>query len=226
MGNKVIYPQTLTEAETLEAALAGRSIARFGDGEFRLAVGGRAISQEANPKLADELRFMLARRTHALVCIPRIDGALPKDKVNGWMRYTEPRFVKLLDPRRTYGSAFITRPDSAPSIDNEKYWNRFRDCWRERDCTLVIGSQRSITTDMMAEAKSIRVVDGTYHDSYAEIDRIEQEVGEPAPPARVILCLGATATVLAERLARKGVHALDLGHAGMFIRRRERGQAA
>jgi hypothetical protein len=35
----------------------------------------------------------------------------------------------------------------------------------------------------------------------------------------VIICLGPTATVLAERLAKKGVHALDLGHIGMFMRR-------
>jgi hypothetical protein len=53
--------------------------------------------------------------------------------------------------------------------------------------------------------------------SYQCIDRIEDEVGKPSGP--VLICLGPTATVLAWRLARKGVHAIDLGHVGMFMRR-------
>jgi hypothetical protein len=53
--------------------------------------------------------------------------------------------------------------------------------------------------------------------AYAEINRIEAEImSEPAGP--VLMCLGVTATVLAARLAAKGVHALDLGHIGMFRR--------
>ena len=39
---------------------------------------------------------------------------------------------------------------------------------------------------------------------------------------RVLLCLGATATVLAFDLAAEGVHALDLGHIGMFLRKEGR----
>jgi hypothetical protein len=31
------YPRVLSEDETLDAALAGRSLARYGDGELRIA---------------------------------------------------------------------------------------------------------------------------------------------------------------------------------------------
>jgi hypothetical protein len=34
----------------------------------------------------------------------------------------------------------------------------------------------------------------------------------------VLICLGTAATALAYRLAKKGIHALDLGHIGMFLK--------
>jgi hypothetical protein len=42
-------------------------------------------------------------------------------------------------------------------------------------------------------------------------------------PDRALLCCGATATVLAVDLSARGVHAIDLGHAGMFLRKWRRG---
>ena len=87
----------------------------------------------------------------------------------------------------------------------------------DRDIVLVVGDKKSITTEMIgSEAKSVREVIGPRQHAYAQIDAIEEEIGKT--PARVLMCLGTTATVLAHRLARKGVHALDLGHIVMFMK--------
>ena len=43
------------------------------------------------------------------------------------------------------------------------------------------------------------------------------------PDHSVLLCLGPTATVLAVDLCARGVHAVDLGHLGMFWKKRLRG---
>jgi hypothetical protein len=51
--------------------------------------------------------------------------------------------------------------------------------------------------------------------AYGEIDRIEEEIGKPSGP--VFLVIGATATALAARLARKGLWAMDMGHLGHFM---------
>lgn len=210
---------TMDEDTTLKVALAGRSISRFGDGELRLAVGGKAVSQVALPKLRKELCNLLREQTAALVCVPRISHThTPRDKVVLWSKYATGKYTTLFG-KKQFGSAFITRPDSAPWIDRPDYWKLVRDLWLGRDIVLVVGSDRSLREDMMTEARSIRMVHGSYHDSYECIDRIEEEIGTPSGP--VILCLGATATILAERLARKNVHALDLGHIGMFMRRCE-----
>jgi len=81
---------------------------------------------------------------------------------------------------------------------------------------LVLGTERSLRKDMMTEAKSVQYVWGPRRDAYKDIDKIEEEVGTFNGP--ILLCLGAAATVLAARLADKGLYALDLGHIGMMMR--------
>lgn len=204
----------LSEEATLEAALSGRSIARVGEGEFRLAINQPCISQAVHHKLAQEMRTVLALpEAHpCLPCIPRIWKGMTR--YDFWNKFMRPPFISL-QRMRTYGSAFITRPDVAPNIDTAMYWERIRWLWRNKDVTLVIGTERSLNARTMPEAKTLRIVWSRRRDAYADIERVIEEVGKPSGP--VIMCLGPTATILAMRLAAKGVHAIDLGHLGMFI---------
>lgn len=204
-------PKVLTEDETIDAAIAGRSIARYGDGELRIAIGGSSASQAPDLSLARELTRMLAHHTKSLVCIPAPTNAKPKN----WRKYFEGKYGTLYR-QPLYGSAFISRPDSAPWIDRPDYWDKVRSLWRDRDVVLVAGSDRSLTPERMPEARSVKLVQGLYRDSFQVLARIEEEIGRPAGP--VIICLGAAGTVLAERLARRGAWGLDLGHVGMMMK--------
>ena len=219
------YPRVLSEDETIDAAIDGFSLARFGDGELRLAVGGDCISQRENsPKLMDELRAMLSSPpSGCIVCIPNVVSATPK--AASWRRYSESKYTSLYNEaaHNVYGSSFITRPDSAPWIDRADYWAKIERLWAGKDITLVLGDEKSLTPEMCRSAKSIRVVQAPRKNAYAEIDRIESDIlgiGRifDVPRGPVLMCLGVTATVLAARLSPKGVHALDLGHIGMFKR--------
>jgi len=212
----VKYPHCLSEAETIEAALAGRNLARYGDGEFSLMTGGNCVSQIRDPNLARELQEVLSTSCErTLPCLPTPFGGTPKQP--NWLKFTDKKFMRYFDMARTYGSAFVSRPDSAPWIDTTEYWQRAAELWRHRDVTLVLGSLRSLRPEVLRlEAASVREVWGPRRDAYAEMDRIIEEIGTPSGP--VILCLGPTATVMADRLARKNVWAIDLGHLGMFLR--------
>lgn len=211
------YPQVLSENDTIELALAGESLSRFGDGELRLCVGGQARSQEANKKLRIELCDILAGKSKALPCIPNVKNTV---KNVSWARYCTPDYVRLYK-LPAYGSAFISRPDSAPWINTQSYWYKVRSLWRGKSVTLVWedkpGPDLSLTPKMMSEATEIRQVRAPALNAYSEIDAIERAIGRPDGP--VIMCLGATATVLAARLAGNGIHALDLGHVGTFMRK-------
>lgn len=190
------------------------SIARYGDGELRVALGGSAVSQRADKRLANELRAILRDDVPGLlVGVPNFDQTPCK---NNWSRYREGKFAPLFANGRQYASSLITRPDSAPWIDRPEYWQGVRELWRGKHVVLVTGDRKSLTSDMLSDAASVRVVTGPRQHAYTEVDRIEGEIGTASGP--VIMCLGCTATVLASRLHKRGVHALDLGHIGMFMR--------
>jgi hypothetical protein len=205
----------LSELETI-AACHKRSLARFGDGELRLAVGGGCSSQRADKKLAAELRRLLAQPCDTLVGIPNF-GKTPNRET--WDRYAAHPFDKLYK-LPLYGSAFITRPDNAPWIDTPDYWDAVRRLWAGKLVTLVLGDRKSLTPDMIeagdASGTVKRVIEAARTHAYADIDALQEEIG--TEPGLVLMCLGATATALARRLDDKGVHALDLGHIGMFMR--------
>ena len=77
------------------------------------------------------------------------------------------------------------------------------------------------------EASRVDVVYGPNVDAYATIGRIDRDIGTNTRLDHiVILCLGTAATCLVERCARRGVHAVDLGSVGRWIRRWRKQQQA
>ncbi len=203
--------EVMTEAATLEACHSF-SIARFGDGELRLATGGAAISQKADPKLAAELQDILVNYCGCVVGIPNFDTTPNKST---WERYRVRPFGGFYC-QDLYGSAFITRPDNAPWIDTPEYWGQVRELWAGKDVALVVGDTKSLTAGMLAGAASVRVIEAPRQNAYEAVDGLEEELRRWS--GLVVMCLGAAATVLAARLTRRGVHALDLGHIGMFMK--------
>lgn len=205
--------RVLSEAATIVRCRT-HSIARFGDGELRLAVGGSAVSQEADERLAHELRTILREEVPGLlVAVPNFDRT-PRQDV--WARYRKGEFAALYTRGREYASSFVTRPDNAPWIDCPEYWAAVPTLWERQDVVLISGDRKSITPETLSNARSVRTIAAPAKNAYSEADRIEREVGQHG--GVVVLCLGATATILASRLHKRGMRALDLGHLGMFIR--------
>lgn len=216
----MIYPTVIDEFATIERAHKGENMARYGDGELKLAQGGNCVSQPYDPGIQRELREILLKPAKGcLPCIPNLNSKTPKRE--SWLNWARSPYSDFYDAARTYGSSFVTRADSAPWIDTPEYWNRIKDFWRGNDVALVAGTMRSLRPEMMKEAASVLLISapsGQDKDgAYAKIDEIEEKcVGFRKGP--IIMCLGATATVLANRLARRGVFAQDLGHVGMCMR--------
>jgi hypothetical protein len=211
----VSYPQVRDEEDTLRTVLSGRSIARFGDGEFKIAAGSGCVSQVPDKNLRDELRKILYDLSDdCIVGIPRLDPRSPK--YENWKKY-EPKYPRFLNEKKRYYSSLITRPDSAPWIYNRDFFWRIESLWRGEEVVLVHGSDRSLTADFpaMKSAGKIHSVTCARRDAYQEIDAIEMAVAD-SRCLRALLCCGPTATCLAWRLAARGIHAIDLGHIGMF----------
>jgi hypothetical protein len=210
------YPAVLSEIDTLAAVVAGRSIARYGDGEFKMCRGHSIKSQSGDAALARRLRQVLQNPGHCLVGIPNILSATPK--ADFWQKFHG--YADLL-ANREYASSFITRPDSAPWIDVDAYWEMLESLWRGQDVTLVRGSSKSLTAEDLIGARNVAEIIAPRQSAWSEYPDLLFRVGTPR---RALLCLGPTATVMAADLCARGVHAIDLGHVGMFLRKRRRGE--
>jgi hypothetical protein len=211
------YPSILGEFETLRAVVAGQSLARYGDGEFKMARHDCGIkSQQPHPGLSKRLRAILHDSGDCLVGIPNIHSDTPKAEF--WGKFL-PYGSLLAD--RPYVSSFISRPDSAPWIDTAAYWALLESLWVGQNVTVVRGSGKSLAPDDLVGAHEITDVLCPRQHAYADYDAILERIGRPK---RALICLGPTATVLAVDLCRRGVHAVDLGHVAMFLRKRRRGE--
>lgn len=211
-----VYPRVLGELETLRLVAAGKSIARYGDGELKMCDGAGIKSQEHHPHLQARLREILQDSGDCLVGIPNLDAI--SEKSARWQRFSW--YARLLFDR-PYVSSFITRPDSAPDMVCAEYWALSESLWLGRDVTLVRGSGKSLTAEDLLGAGRVTEIIAPRQHAYAESRRILKQIGHPD---RVILCLGPTATVMAVDLCAKGIHAIDWGHGGMFYRKHKRGE--
>lgn len=212
------YPEVVDELTTLREVLAGKSIARYGDGELKIMRGGNCVSQSFDALLAAEMMDIIAEpRKNLLVGIPTLDARNPK--YENW-RKLAPRFAPYLKRGAMYHSSFITRPDNAPWIGTKQYFDDMESLWKDKHVTFVGNGQRSLTRDFLLKtgALSVSWVECSYRDSYDQIGKLFQHVMARGNQ-RVLLCVGPTATCLANRLERVGCHAIDLGHIGMFWRR-------
>jgi hypothetical protein len=212
-----MYPAVLSEQATLDRVLAGASLARYGDGEFKLCEGGSIKSQIGHPVLAQRLRAILHDSGDCLVGIPNM-----RETVKPFWAKHEARWGRLLRPHRAYASAFVSRPDSAPWIDTPDYWQRVRALWTGRTITLVRGSTKSLTADLLIQhgADQVHEILAPRQHAWADYDALLARIGTPD---RVLLCIGPTSTVMAVDLCARGVHAIDLGHLGMFFKKHVRG---
>ncbi len=211
------YPRVLDEMATMQRVLAGASIARYGDGELKMADHGVGIkSQPADSKLSQRLREILIDSGSCMVGIPNIHSDTPKAEF--WGKYK--RFAPLLEGSRRYVSSFITRPDSAPWINTDAYWALLESLWLGLDVTLVRGSTKSLIAEDLEGARTVREIVAPRQGAWFEYKDLMARIGKPE---RVLICLGPTATVMAVDLCAKGVHAIDLGHAGLYRRKHLRG---
>lgn len=209
------YPEVKNEFETLAKLKEGFSIARFGDGEFKMIDGAGYTREPANRALAKELRDIARGRGPAnlLVAIPTMNPQGPK--YASWNRHRE-RFTRLLHPEVTYYSAFISRPDSAPWIRNAEFAREYESLWRGKKAVVLCEKSGSAIRAVTPGARKLVYLQCPRERAYSVVDLMERAIRDARPEIAILSC-GVTATVLARRLARRGIQAIDFGSGGAFI---------
>jgi hypothetical protein len=207
------WPKVHDEFETLKKLQQGYSIARFGDGEFKMMDGAGYVREPPNKKLAHELRQVM-RSPHPMCLrgIPTFDERSPKFKT--WVKHTE-RFTRLLRAKGEFYSAFISRPDSAPWIRTREFALEFQKLWLGKRVAVLCEINGSALR-AVGERPSVVHIICPSHKAYAQIDHFENRIVAEEVDIAILSC-GMTATCLAKRLAARGIQAIDFGSGGSFI---------
>ena len=210
------YPLVHDEFETLKQLVAGKSIARFGDGEMKLITGAAQIREPANRELGRELKMVLNYpHPDCLVGIPTMN---PKGaKYPNWKKHAN-RFAQIVNPKHEYYSAFISRPDSAQWIATPEYAARMVSLWKDKRVAYVCEPGVAFDRLIRQTAGAPVRIPCPHTQTYAVSEEIIRAAVRVRPDV-VLLSCGPAATVMANKLCTLGIQALDLGSMGGFILR-------
>ncbi len=204
----------LDEWATIKQLRRGLSIARFGDGEFNIMMGGRAKLQAPSDTLAVALADIASTANdRCLVGVPRYYDGMPARKAQFWAKYRNNDGLNSKFILPVYGSAFVTRPDSVPEINDRRYYDYVRSLWDDRPVLLVEGKDQKFTkAGMLDNCASLEILKCPAENAWENYANILTSVKQTNKTTLVIASLGPTATVLCWDLSRHGYQALDLGH--------------
>lgn len=209
-----MWPVVLNEFDTIAKCAEGFSLSRFGDGEMKMAFGAGYSRQQGSPTLARALTNIIVSPHHnCIVGIPTFDPKGPK--YLNWMRHRD-RFKSLISPMVQYYSAFVTRPDSAPWIRNRAYAESVAALWDGKRAVVLCEKKGSMAKVVKLSAAKMVHVGCPHKGAFDIINELEDKILK-AKPEIVIASAGPCATVLADRLSRKGIQCIDFGSAGGFL---------
>ncbi|MDR3400933.1 MAG: GT-D fold domain-containing glycosyltransferase [Chthoniobacter sp.] len=209
--------RVIGERETLEVIRERRaSMARYGDGELEIMIGGGIYFQEQDPELARRLRRILrAPRRDFLVGIPNFEALQIKtqSRKGTWQRYRR-MFSHLVRGGAEYHSAFVSRPASIVGLESAEYFQAWQALWAGREVVVVHHSPATAEHTMFRTASAVHQVFCPAQNAFGEYAAVLERAAVHAarPGVLFLIAAGPTAGVLAWDLAERGAQALDIGH--------------
>lgn len=212
----VKLPKILNDDDSLYAVLSSdKSMARFGDGEFKLMIGENISFQKYDPILAKRLKEIIEyKNENMFVGLPDIFGYCD-DYSRKVMALCRPMLYEHLDFSKDYIETwFVRRLQFISHEQGIDYYNKMKTLWNNKDIVIIegAGSRLGVGNDLFSGAKSIERILCPIKDAFSKYDEIFKEALKQPEDKLFVLALGPTATVLADDLTKKGYRALDVGH--------------
>lgn len=188
------------------------SLARFGDGEFGMAVNPlRDIQFQRNSyELSNALKKILVTPSeNLLVALP------PLIYDTSWMTIYGrfwPVLKKILAVDSEWGNAHISRPLGFER-EGDRLREAWRSCWENRDVLIVTGkgSRFNASDNFFSNVKSLDYFLTSSKNAFDDLETIKSNI-LTQPRDLVLVSLGPAGTVLAAEMAGEGVQTLDIGH--------------
>jgi len=205
------------ERETLEAIRERRaSLARYGDGELEIMIGGSIRFQEFDSSLAQRLRRILrAPNPQFLVGIPNFDSLQiqTQSRKGNWERYRR-LFSHLVRRGASYHSAFVSRPAGILNLESAGYFQAWEKIFADRNLVIVHHTEAMSQHPLFSPARKVSFVQCAPQHAYREYPTLLARAAEHCTEAEALFLIaaGPVAGVLAWDLAERGAQALDIGH--------------
>ena len=215
-----------TPEETVdELVRTGKSISRFGDGEFDMIYGIGMNYQKYNKDLAKRLEEIVQSNDPGiLIGIPNVFNLEYCNEYTGfatefwpkWVNKFKFKIVRLLKRNRKYYSAQITwfYLDYKDKSNTAEYVKKLKKIWDNKEVVIIEGekSRLGVGNDLFDNMKSIERIICPSENAFEIYEKIYNECLKIDKNKLVLLALGPTATVLSYDLYKAGYHTIDIGH--------------
>ena len=215
------FPKIMSFKTMLRKIKQGASIARFGDGEFDIAM--QRNKDDPYQKPSDELSKRLLTILHRpsddklIVCIPPFNAEHNnifnfRDGLSFWKWYWRERWETLspLFVNKEYGNSFFSRD----SVFYELTLNELKSIWNNHKVCFVVPENGRFEYDerLFGNIKIKTEISVPATNAFNEYDRIIKECKKQPQDTLFLIAAGPTATVLSYDLSQCGYQALDIGH--------------
>ncbi len=199
------------------------SLARYGDGEWRIQRGGGEGYQSPSASLRRRLdQLIAAPHPDCLISLPNVFQSL-----EGFIPTAEALWRRILRLQRAwvyqcfaggyyYGDALVSRfyIDTLDVVRAQHIITLWKRLWKGRDLLIVEGefARMGVNSNLFENVASIQRILCPSSEAWERYDDILATIKQHAQGKLVLLVLGPTATVLAYDLAQIGIQAIDCGH--------------
>jgi len=209
-----LLPKVASVKETLEELLnTEKSLARFGDGEFKMMFfGGQIGFQSRDDRMIERLKEVLASQDHDLMIgLPDIFGSQGPSG-GGWRELAgklRNHINPILDAKKQYYNTGVTRVHTS-----KEHFLKLKKIWEGKKVVTIEGSmcRLGVGNDLFDNVKSLRRILAPAECAFSAYDHILEEALKIEKDTLFLIALGPTATVLAHDLCKAGYRALDIGH--------------
>ncbi|OYX85611.1 MAG: hypothetical protein B7Y83_04125 [Flavobacteriales bacterium 32-34-25] len=201
------------------------SLARFGDGEMNIIMGGDVHFQSYNKELAIRLLSLLKnnKNSNLLIGIPlainSTDGYKKNVKEFWEMNMDTGRmhWIRYSGIKRQFLNASLTRCyiDYEQKTMSKIWFEKLMLLWFDKKILIVEGetSKLGVNNSLFSNVSSIDRIITSSSNAWSKYDLLLKGILEVAYDYDMILVsLGPTATILAEDISTQGHRIIDIGH--------------
>lgn len=217
-------PAVTSVDETIEEIVNnGCSIARFGDGEIKLAAGRDISFQKNSDFIKRKMCEVLSSDIDGLMIgiADIFDDSERYDDVTReyWKKHLSQYrrvWYKYLIKGKKYYNASMTRQyiGLRNKAESEDIFEHLKKIWDDRDVVIIEGefSRLGVGNDLLDNARSIKRILGPSKQAFVRYDEILAAAQRVDKEKLILLALGPAATCLAYDLHKLGYQAVDIGH--------------